>query len=79
MAPGVAATSLATVRTRAHWIPSARVRLCSTQTYFQENKDQPCSLVQTHLSFVELLLETSHINSLTMAQLSPMNVKNFQN
>ena len=38
----------ATVRTRAYWIPSARARLCSTQTCFQENKSQPCSLVQTH-------------------------------
>ena len=29
------------------------------------------------LSFIELLLETSHINSLAMMQLSPMNMKNF--
>ena len=36
------------VRTRAYYMPTARMRLCSTQTYFQENKHSTCSLHQTH-------------------------------
>ena len=37
---------VAIIRTKAYYIPQAQVRLCSTQTYFQEN--QAGSLTQDH-------------------------------
>ena len=43
----------------------------------QQEQSLQVALFSFLLSFVELLLETSHINSLAMAQLSPMNMKNF--
>ena len=41
---------VATIRTRCYHIPSANIRLCSTQTYFQENRKG--SLLQDHAKVV---------------------------